>query len=30
VIVLATGENVDWISTDGWLSALLTGGAGHA
>jgi hypothetical protein len=30
VIDLATGENVDWISTDGWLSALLTGGAGHA
>ena len=30
VIDLATGETVDWISTDGWLSALLTGVAGHA
>jgi hypothetical protein len=27
---LATGETVDWISTDGWLSALLTEGASHA
>jgi hypothetical protein len=30
VLDLATGETVDWISTDGWLSALLTGGASHA
>ena len=30
VIDLATGETVDWISTDGWLSALLKGGANHA
>ena len=29
-IALATGETVDWISTDGWLSALLTEGASHA
>ena len=26
VIDLATGETVDWISTDGWLSTLLAGG----
>lgn len=30
VLDLATGETVDWISTDGWLSALLTEGASHA
>lgn len=30
VIDLATGETVAWISTDGWLSALLTEGASHA
>jgi hypothetical protein len=30
VIDLATGETVDWISTDGWLSALLMEGASHA
>ena len=30
VLDLATGETIDWISTDGWLSALLTGGASHA
>jgi hypothetical protein len=30
VLDLATGETVDWMSTDGWLSALLTGGASHA
>ncbi len=30
VIDLATGETIDWISTDGWLSALLTGDASHA
>lgn len=30
VIDLATGETVDWISTDGWLSALLTEEASHA
>jgi len=30
VIDFATGETVDRISTDGWLSALLTGGASHA
>ncbi|WP_423206869.1 hypothetical protein E2974_18565 [Paracoccus yeei] len=30
VIDLATGETVDWIFTDGWLSDLLTEGANHA
>lgn len=30
VLDLATGETIDWISTDGWLSALLKGGASHA
>lgn len=30
VIDLATGETVDWISTDAWLSALLTERASHA
>lgn len=30
VLDLATGETVDWISTDGWLSTLLTEGASHA
>ncbi|TXG98612.1 MAG: hypothetical protein E6R08_04185 [Nevskiaceae bacterium] len=30
VLDLATGATIDWISTDGWLSALLTEGASHA
>jgi hypothetical protein len=30
VIDLATGETIDWISTDGWLSALLKAGGSHA
>ena len=30
VLDLATGEMVDWISTDDWLSILLAGGDPHA
>lgn len=30
VLDLATGETVDWISTDDWLSILLAGGDPHA
>jgi hypothetical protein len=30
VMDFATGETIEWISTDGWLSALLTEGASHA
>ncbi len=30
VIDLATGETVDWISTDGWLSIVLDGGDPNA
>ena len=30
VLDLATGETVDWISTDAWLSILLAGGDPHA
>lgn len=30
VLDLATGETVDWISTDGWLSIILDGGDPHA
>lgn len=30
VLDLATGETVDWISTDDWLSAVLIGGDPHA
>lgn len=30
VLDLATGETIDWISTDGWLSALLKERASHA
>ena len=26
VLDLATGETVDWINTDGWLSIVLEGG----
>lgn len=30
VLDLATGETVDWIYTDGWLSTVLEGGDPHA
>ena len=30
VLDLATGETVDWISTDGWLSIILDGGDPYA
>ena len=30
VLDLATGETVDWIYTDGWLSIVLEGGDPHA
>ncbi|WP_207102836.1 hypothetical protein [Paracoccus shandongensis] len=30
VLDLATGETVDWISTDAWLSILPAGGDPHA
>src|SRR5690606_33114807 len=30
VLDLATGETVDWVYTDGWLSTVLDGGVPHA
>ena len=30
VLDLSTGETVDWINTDGWLSTVLEGGDPHA